>query len=91
MLPGELVGGLYGINIGGFFAGESMFHRVADASKVALVALVEFLRVDGEERLLDVQWTTDHLASLGAIEVPRGRYLTDLDAALTLPVPPAFA
>ncbi len=88
---GDLVGGLYGINIGGFFAGESMFHRVADASKVALVALVEILRGDGVDRLLDVQWTTDHLASLGAVDVERERYLDRLTGALALPVPPALA
>jgi leucyl/phenylalanyl-tRNA---protein transferase len=78
---GELVGGLYGIAIGRLFAGESMFHRATDASKVALVRLVEMLRRDGFE-LLDVQWLTPHLASLGAIEVPRQRYLELLANAL---------
>lgn len=87
----RLVGGLYGISIGGFFAGESMFHHVTDASKVALVGLVDVLGGDGEARLLDVQWTTDHLASLGAVEIPRADYLDRLDVALSLPVPPAFA
>jgi leucyl/phenylalanyl-tRNA--protein transferase len=71
---GELVGGVYGIAIGGFFAGESMFHRVTDASKVALMALVERL-VAGGGALFDVQWTTDHLTSLGAVDIDRGRYL----------------
>ena len=82
---GLLVGGLYGIEIGGLFAGESMFHRERDASKVALVSLVEVLRGCGGDRLLDVQWSTDHLASLGAVEVPRPEYLRRLAGALTLP------
>lgn len=81
---GELAGGLYGVAIGGFFAGESMFHRQRDASKVALVALVEAMRAGGG-RLLDVQWTTPHLASLGAVEVSRGRYHSLLAEALALP------
>lgn len=82
---GVLVGGLYGIEVGGFFAGESMFHRERDASKVALVSLVEALRGCGGDRLLDVQWSTEHLASLGAVEVPRPEYLRRLAAALALP------
>ena len=78
---GELVGGLYGVKIDGLFAGESMFHRRRDASKVALLALVERLRsIDAV--LLDVQWLTPHLASLGAVEVSRRDYLTRLDTAL---------
>ena len=84
---GDLVGGLYGVGIGGLFAGESMFHRATDASKVALAHLVERLRADGADRLLDVQWLTPHLASLGAIEIPRHAYLARLDAALALPAP----
>ncbi len=91
---GGLAGGLYGVSVGGLFAGESMFHVDArwgrDASKVALVALVELLRADGSERLLDVQWCTPHLASLGAVEVSRRDYLRRLRTALTLPAPPAF-
>jgi leucyl/phenylalanyl-tRNA--protein transferase len=90
---GQLAGGLYGVTVGGLFAGESMFHRVTDASKVALVALVELLRDDGAEgsgRLLDVQWQTRHLASLGAVEVPRAEYLERLEGALALALPPAF-
>ena len=75
---GELVGGLYGVEVGGLFAGESMFHRRRDASKVALVALVEILRSCPGERLIDVQWRTDHLASLGAIEITRAEYLAKL-------------
>jgi leucyl/phenylalanyl-tRNA--protein transferase len=81
---GDLVGGLYGIEVGGLFAGESMFHRQRDASKVALVALVARLAESGGPRLLDVQWQTDHLASLGAIAIPRADYLALLDVALPL-------
>ena len=86
---GELVGGLYGLQIGGLFAGESMFHRATDASKVALVALVDRLRAAGspQQRLLDVQWCTPHLATLGAVEVSRPTYLRSLADAL--PLPPA--
>lgn len=90
---GQLAGGLYGVAVGGLFAGESMFHRAPDASKVALVALVDFLRSDGAHgagRVLDVQWQTKHLASLGAVEVARSQYLRLLDAALPLALPPAF-
>lgn len=79
---GALAGGLYGVEIGGLFAGESMFHVARDASKVALVHLVERLRGCGGVRLLDVQWRTDHLARLGAVEVPRESYLEMLAAAL---------
>jgi leucyl/phenylalanyl-tRNA--protein transferase len=88
---GALAGGLYGIAVGGLFAGESMFHHERDASKVALVALVDLLRDGYAGRLLDVQWQTDHLASLGAVEVPQARYLELLAAALELPLPPAFS
>ena len=84
---GELAGGLYGVCIGGFFAGESMFHRHRDASKVALVGLVDRLR-DAGAALLDVQWTTEHLVSLGAVDVPRARYLGLLADALALDVDP---
>lgn len=80
----ELVGGLYGVAIGGAFFGESMFHRAADASKVALVRLVERLRERGFV-LLDTQWMTPHLRSLGAIEIPRGVYMDRLAEALELP------
>lgn len=79
---GELAGGLYGLEVGGLFAGESMFHRDRDASKVALVGLVDRMRAAGGFRLLDVQWCTDHLATLGAVEVPRLEYLRLLDQAL---------
>jgi leucyl/phenylalanyl-tRNA--protein transferase len=84
---GTLVGGLYGVAIGGLFAGESMFHLRRDASKVALVHLVRELGRDG---LLDVQWATPHLVSLGAVEVPRQAYLRRLEPALTRPVPAVF-
>lgn len=75
---GALVGGLYGVEVGGLFAGESMFHAERDASKVALVALVHTLRSCAGPRLIDVQWCTDHLASLGARELPRNEYLDRL-------------
>ncbi|HUV11210.1 MAG TPA: leucyl/phenylalanyl-tRNA--protein transferase [Acidimicrobiia bacterium] len=77
----ELVGGTYGLAIGGFFAGESMFRRRTDASKVALLGIVDWLRSRGAV-LFDVQWCTPHLASLGAVEVPRTRYLALLRDAL---------
>lgn len=85
-----LAGGLYGVAIGGLVAGESMFHRRTDASKVALVGLVELLLDGIAGRLLDVQWRTDHLAGLGAIDVPRVEYLDRLARALELPLPAAF-
>lgn len=78
---GSLAGGLYGVRIGGLFAGESMFHRGRDASKVALMHLVELLNASGAS-LLDIQWTTPHLVSLGAIDVRRDEYLTRLAAAV---------
>lgn len=86
---GTLAGGVYGVAIGGLFAGESMFHRERDASKVALAALVDLLRAAGnaEQRLFDVQWLTPHLASLGAAEIPRDEYLERLARALELPSP----
>ena len=86
---GELVGGLYGIAVGGLFAGESMFHHESDASKVALIGLVEALN-DGGAALLDVQWQTDHLATLGVIAIPRREYLARLPEATARPLPPAF-
>ena len=76
------VGGLYGVALGGAFFGESMFHRETDASKIALVALVDRLRTRGY-RLLDTQWATDHLRQFGAIEIPRRDYLRALEGALT--------
>jgi leucyl/phenylalanyl-tRNA--protein transferase len=81
---GELVGGVYGVRINGLFAGESMFHRVRDASKVALWAAVDLLRLDGAS-LFDVQWTTSHLSSLGALDLPRDEYLRQLASAVDEP------
>jgi leucyl/phenylalanyl-tRNA---protein transferase len=78
---GVLVGGLYGVHLGGAFFGESMFHRVRDASKVALVALVDRLSRRGFT-LLDTQWVTPHLIQFGAIEIPRDDYLRRLASAL---------
>ncbi|MPY92450.1 MAG: leucyl/phenylalanyl-tRNA--protein transferase, partial [Acidimicrobiia bacterium] len=87
---GRLVGGLYGIAVGGLFAGESMFHRVSDASKVALVGLMGLLD-DHPDTLVDVQWTTAHLQSLGAVDVSRDDYLRRLARAIERPLPAAFA
>jgi leucyl/phenylalanyl-tRNA--protein transferase len=86
---GELAGGLYGVALRGLFAGESMFHRQRDASKVALVTLVGALQ-GNEAAILDVQWVTPHLASLGAVEIPRAEYLARLPAALAAPLPSIF-
>lgn len=81
----QLVGGLYGVRIGKFFAGESMFHLSRDASKVALMSLVELMK-DSAMNLLDVQWQTPHLQSLGATEIGRDEYLVRLaDAIMPLP------
>jgi leucyl/phenylalanyl-tRNA--protein transferase len=89
-LDGELVGGLYGLAVGGLFAGESMFHRVTDASKAALVAMAAHVFADGDpRRLVDVQWATPHLRSLGVTAVPRAEYLARLARALQAP-PPTF-
>ncbi|MFP5416564.1 MAG: leucyl/phenylalanyl-tRNA--protein transferase [Actinomycetes bacterium] len=87
---GELAGGLYGVSLGGLFAGESMFHDPLigrDASKVALVGLARVLDDGFEGRLLDVQWVTPHLASLGAVAIDRVDYLRLLSEALPLPPP----
>ena len=78
----KLVGGLYGVHIGAAFFGESMFHRTTDASKVALVALVERLR-QGGFALLDTQWQTPHLRQFGTVEIPRREYLRVLERAVT--------
>lgn len=88
---GELVGGLYGLALGGLFAGESMFHSATDASKCALVGLAERVFADGDpRRIIDVQWSTTHLASLGVSEIARGDYIARLQRSLPLPVPAAF-
>lgn len=84
---GELAGGVYGVAVGGLFAAESMFTRVSDASKVALVHLFARLR-DRGFRLFDIQFITEHTARLGAIEIPRSEYLARLEEAL---VPVSFA
>lgn len=81
---GALAGGLYGVAIGGAFFGESMFHHVRDASKIALLALAERLR-ERRFTLLDTQWLTPHLAKFGAIEIPRPEYLHLLNSAANLP------
>jgi leucyl/phenylalanyl-tRNA--protein transferase len=80
----ELAGGLYGVAIGGAFFGESMFHHVRDASKFALLALVERLR-ERRFALLDTQWLTPHLEKFGAVEIPRHQYLHLLSSAVNLP------
>ena len=80
---GRLAGGLYGVALGGAFFGESMFHHVTDASKVALAALVDRMRIRGFT-LLDVQWVTPHLEQFGAIEISRARYLKRLAEALAV-------
>jgi leucyl/phenylalanyl-tRNA--protein transferase len=80
---GRLVGGLYGLAVGGLFAGESMFHRETDASKAALVGLARLVFADADpRRLIDVQWATPHLRSMGIRELPRGAYLRRLEQAL---------
>ncbi len=88
---GRLAGGLYGVALGGLFAGESMFHRSRDASKVALVGLVERLTdAHAGRRLIDVQWSTPHLASLGVEEIARREYVERLPDLLATPLPEAF-
>ncbi len=88
---GELQGGLYGLALGGLFAGESMFHRATDASKCALVGLTDLVFADREPgRIIDVQWVTPHLASMGATAIPRSDYVSRLGLSLSLPAPAAF-
>jgi leucyl/phenylalanyl-tRNA--protein transferase len=82
----QLAGGLYGVRIGGLFSGESMFHIQRDASKVALMALGDLMRSSGMS-LLDVQWWTEHLGSLGAIAITRDAYLSRLADALGMRLP----
>ncbi|MDE0169321.1 MAG: leucyl/phenylalanyl-tRNA--protein transferase [bacterium] len=83
---GELVGGMYGVSIGAFFAGESKFHRARDASKVAVARMVELLE-PYEEAVFDVQWITPHLASLGAVEIRQAEYLRRVRTAVESPGP----
>jgi leucyl/phenylalanyl-tRNA--protein transferase len=78
---GVLIGGLYGVRVNGLFAGESMFHLKRDASKVALMHLVQTMH-ESKMSLLDVQWLTPHLLSLGATEIPRDEYLRRLAMAI---------
>ena len=88
---GRLCGGLYGVAVGGLFAGESMFHRERDASKVALAGLVQLLDDEhAADRVIDTQWQTPHLASLGVVVIPREEYVVRLARALTIPAPGAF-
>lgn len=87
-LSGDLVGGLYGVAIGGLFAGESMFHTARDASKVALVHLMVVMGDGG--RLVDVQWQTPHLESMGAVAIGRDEYLKRLPDALAAAGPHVF-
>lgn len=83
---GTLVGGLYGVAVGGLFAGESMFHHATDASKTALVHLDRLVGADGDpRRIIDVQWRTPHLGSMGIEEIHRREYLSRLPAALQAP------
>jgi leucyl/phenylalanyl-tRNA--protein transferase len=84
----ELVGGLYGVEVRGLFAGESMFHKETDASKTAMVYLVNKLNEAGGERIFDVQWQTPHLKSMGVIEIPRKKYLSLLPEVMK--TKPAF-
>jgi leucyl/phenylalanyl-tRNA--protein transferase len=81
---GKLVGGVYGVHVGGVFAGESMFHRVSNASKVALFHLMQRLR-DQDFRLFDIQQVTSATQAVGAREIPRSEYLRRLAAAVDLP------
>ncbi len=83
-IDGRLVGGLYGVALGGLFAGESMFSQVTDASKIALVYLVDRLRANGFV-LHDTQFMTEHLRRFGAVEIPRDEYHQRLAQALTIP------
>lgn len=88
---GDLAGGLYGVSIGGLFAGESMFHRRTDASKVALWAAADLVfDRDGGDRIFDVQWSTPHLAAQGVREIPRADYRAHVRRAVVEPLPSAF-
>lgn len=87
---GQLAGGLYGVAIGGFFAGESMFHRVTDAGKLAVWVVAECFLSQDPRALVDVQWRTPHLATLGVQEIARDQYLTLLEDALAADGPIAF-
>lgn len=84
----ELVGGLYGVEVNGLFAGESMFHKQTDASKTAMVYLVNQLKEAGGERIFDVQWQTPHLKSMGVIKISRAKYISLLPEVMN--TSPAF-
>jgi leucyl/phenylalanyl-tRNA--protein transferase len=84
----ELVGGLYGVEVNGLFAGESMFHKETDASKTAMVYLVNQLREAGGERIFDVQWQTPHLKSMGVVKISRAKYISLLPEVMN--TSPAF-
>jgi leucyl/phenylalanyl-tRNA--protein transferase len=87
-----LAGGLYGVAIGGLFAGESMFHHRTDGSKAAVAGLVELLNdKHAADRVFDIQWVTGHLATLGATAIPREQYIRRVERALELPLPEAFS
>ncbi|MEV6265994.1 leucyl/phenylalanyl-tRNA--protein transferase [Kribbella sp. NPDC051936] len=87
----ELAGGLYGVAIGGLFAGESMFHHKTDGSKAAVAGTIELLNDEyAADRVFDIQWVTDHLATLGAVSIPRETYVRRVSAALDVPLPKAF-
>jgi leucyl/phenylalanyl-tRNA--protein transferase len=88
----ELAGGLYGVAIGGLFAGESMFHHKTDGSKAAVEGTIELLNDEyAADRVFDIQWVTDHLATLGAASIPRETYVRRVARAVDVPLPKAFS
>lgn len=88
----ELAGGLYGVAVGGLFAGESMFHHKTDGSKAAVAGAIELLNDEyAADRVFDIQWVTDHLATLGAVSIPRETYVRRVSKALAVPLPKAFS
>ncbi|TDO67202.1 leucyl/phenylalanyl-tRNA--protein transferase [Kribbella sp. VKM Ac-2571] len=88
----ELAGGLYGVAVGGLFAGESMFHHKTDGSKAAVAGAIELLNDEyAADRVFDIQWVTDHLATLGAVSIPRESYVRRVSKALEVPLPKAFS
>ncbi|MGZ0149680.1 leucyl/phenylalanyl-tRNA--protein transferase [Kribbella sp. WER1] len=87
----QLAGGLYGVAIGGLFAGESMFHHQTDGSKAAVAGTIELLQDEyAADRVFDIQWVTDHLATLGAVSIPRETYVRRVARAVGVPLPKAF-
>ncbi|MFD7153445.1 leucyl/phenylalanyl-tRNA--protein transferase [Kribbella sp. NPDC059898] len=88
----QLAGGLYGVAIGGLFAGESMFHHQTDGSKAAVAGTIELLNDEyAADRVFDIQWVTDHLATLGAVSIPRETYVRRVARAVDVPLPKAFS